>query len=172
MRRHCGTSPKSRCHHGHAAAVLAHRRGLDVGMHTRSPFPCATTHARTCPGNHACACLERSRSSLWFPFVLDLAGTPFRHGTPPYRHGRAKASPFYGQTSCELKPALPTFLSSPGTCFHRTIVFSRELCLPDRHPHAHQFGPSPGRFVRTRAAPFVRRRSCHPCRDRATIWSL
>jgi hypothetical protein len=46
LRRHYGTLPQSRCHHGYAAAVPAHRRGLDAGKRKRSPLPCATTHAR------------------------------------------------------------------------------------------------------------------------------
>jgi hypothetical protein len=105
------------------------------------------------------------RTSLFDPRCTTLSARSLTHT-------RVKASPFYGQTSCELKPLPPAFLSSPGTCFHYTTMFSRELFLADRHSHAHQFEPSPGHFVRTRAAPFTRRRARRPCRDRAAIWSL
>jgi hypothetical protein len=40
--------------------------------------------------------------------------TPPLAGQCSLTHARAMASPFCGQTSCELKPSLPTFSSSPG----------------------------------------------------------
>jgi hypothetical protein len=35
--------PKSCCRHGHAAAVPAHRRGLDAGVRTHVPLPTRAT---------------------------------------------------------------------------------------------------------------------------------
>jgi hypothetical protein len=83
------------------AITVARRRSRVVAMVTPPPFrptavawtpvcarvrPClvqprAHALARTYPRIHACACLERSRTSLWLPFAPDLVGTPSCHGT-------------------------------------------------------------------------------------------
>jgi hypothetical protein len=215
----------SRCRHGHAATVPAHRRGLDAGARTHVPVPIrattrapawrgqgqafgslsrltslalhlatghgfaaegnpsslearAPTRSRSCapalaharanpvialhtsseteapssrPPRRSTSPRCRGRPSAWaherqaksvHVFVhthacrrtprhaaAELAAvakpptclrTQVRTWTPPLAdqcsltHARAKASPFYGQTSCELKPSPPTFSSSPG----------------------------------------------------------
>jgi hypothetical protein len=67
----------------HAAEVVLspwprrRRSGPPPWLGCRRAHACARTHTR----NHAGACLERSRPSLWLPFAPDLVSTPSRHGT-------------------------------------------------------------------------------------------
>jgi hypothetical protein len=69
LRRHCSTPPKSRCCHGHTAAVPAHRRGPDDGVCTHVPAPTrATTRAPAWRGQgQAFGSLSRLTSSVLRP---------------------------------------------------------------------------------------------------------
>jgi hypothetical protein len=112
------------------AVTVAHRRSRVVAMVTPPPYrptdlaltpvctlvrPClvqprAHARARAQPRNHACACLERSRLSLWLPFAPDLVGTPSRHGT---------------RLCCRGKSFLPGSASANSIPFLRTRAPTR-----------------------------------------------
>jgi hypothetical protein len=87
----------------------------------------------------------RTQVTSWTPPLADQCSLT---------HTRAKASPFCGQTSCELKSSPPTFSSSLGKPrFDRDLLFARRR--PRRVVHC-LCRPSP-----RRAALFRHRRSAH-----------
>jgi hypothetical protein len=87
------------------------------------PWPgCRRAHARarTHTRNHAGACLERSRPSLWPPFAPDLVGTPSRHRT---------------RLCCRGKSFLPRSASASSIPFLRTRSGARARQPGRRLPH-------------------------------------
>jgi hypothetical protein len=98
------TSPRCR---GRPSAWAHERQAMSVHMFVH-------THARRRTPRRAAAelaavakpptCL-RAQVRTWTLPLADQCSL---------KHTRAKASPFCGQTSCELQPSSPTFSSSPG----------------------------------------------------------
>jgi hypothetical protein len=98
------TSP--RCRERPSAWVLERQaKSVHVFVHThvrrRTPRR-ATTELAAVAKPPTCLCAQ---VRTW---------TPPLAGQCSLTHARAKASPFCGQTSCELRPSPPTFSSSPG----------------------------------------------------------
>jgi hypothetical protein len=95
---HCRGRPSAWAHERQAKAVH-----VFIHTHARRRTPWCTT-AELAAVAKPPTCL-RAHVRTW---------TPPLSGQCSLTHARAKASPFCGQTSCELKPSPPTFSSSPG----------------------------------------------------------